>query len=370
MFDYGKPVTGERFYDRSALRKEIGAYIEDGVDFMIKAPRRYGKTSLVLQALEGRPRIYLDFRRVPRLAMIPEELLDQAYAIAGVEGFLARAKENAVRLVREARLKAKIDLSLVEFGAEIVMEAQKADSGCEQLVKALDAVERIGDSLGVKVPIVFDEFQDIVKLRCEDNDVLEVLRGTLQHKAHIHSIFLGSIESIMTRIFENKRSPFFNYCRKFSLEPFDIGELQKELTEAFARKGIYFESEEAFRHLLEKLGGHPANTMQAMQSLYYLILENDVRLVKRQHLKAAYERAYYEQLDLIEQYVTEMKGRKHFYDVMFRMARGEKQTLSPQALYQVKKGLLEMGFLVQKGPREYRIADSFLEAYMRDGGKY
>ncbi|WP_456380325.1 AAA family ATPase [Hydrogenimonas sp.] len=367
MFDYGKPVTGDGFYDRRALIRQIRSFMKDGVDFMIKAPRRYGKTSLVLHALDGETHIYLDFRRVPRLTMIPEELLDQAYAIAGFKGFMARARENVVGLLKEARMSARIDVSIVELGAEVVVSGTKGASGCEKLVEALDVVEKIGESLERKITIVFDEFQDVTRLRCEEGEILEVLRGTLQHKRFIHSVFLGSIESIMTRIFENKRSPFFNYCRKISLDPFDIDELADDLIGAFSKKRIFFENREDFVALLERLGGHPANTMQTMQTLYYLCLEEEFPLVKKRHLEEAYRRAYYEQLDLVEQYVTEMKGRKHFYDVMYRLARGEPQELSPQALYQVKKGLVDMGLLVRRGGEGgYRIADTFLEAYLRN----
>ena len=367
MFDYGKPVSGGNFYDRKLLKKQVANFIKDGVDFMIKAPRRYGKTSLVLNALEDREFIYLDFRRVPRLSMVPEELLEQAYEIAGFKGFLARAKENVVSLIRDARLSAKVDVSVIELGAEIVIKSEDEKSGCEKMIAALGVVERVGESLGKKITVVFDEFQDIKRLECEEGDILEVLRGTLQHKKWIHSIFLGSIESIMTKIFENRRSPFFNYCRKFSLEPFDIDELSKELISAFRKKRMVFENEKDLKELLKRLGGHPANTMQTMQALYYLCIENDLLLIKKEHLDKAYERAYYEQLDLIEQYVSEMKKRKHYYDVMYRMARGEEQKLTPQALYQVRRGLVDMGLLMQRGKDEYIITDTFLKSYLEDG---
>ncbi len=367
MFDYGKPVVGSNFYDRKFLKRQVANFIKDGVDFMIKAPRRYGKTSLVLNALEGREYIYLDFRRVPRLSMVPEELLEQAYEIAGFKGFLARAKENVVSLIKEARVSAKIDVAVIELGAEIVMKNDEKMSGCEKMIAALDVVEKVGESLGRKITVLFDEFQDIRRLECEEGDILEVLRGTLQHKKWIHSVFLGSIESIMAKIFENRRSPFFNYCRKFTLEPFDIDELSKELTAAFRKKRMVFENEKDLKELLKRLGGHPANTMQTMQALYYLCLDREISLIKREDLQEAYETAYYEQLDLVEQYVSEMKRRKHYYDVMYRMARGEEQKLTPQALYQVRKGLVDMGLLIQRGKDEYIITDTFLEAYLKDG---
>jgi len=79
----------------------------------------------------------------------------------------------------------------------------------------------------------------------------------------------------------------------------------------------------------------------------------------------AYEKAYYAQMDLVTQYISEMKSRKNFHDVMYRMARNEEQVLTSQALYQVKNGLVYMGLLVQEERDVYLIVDSFLEAYLK-----
>lgn len=365
MFDYGKPVSGENFFDRSIPKKDISRFVKEGVDFMIKAPRRYGKTSLIEEVLSDRKHIYLDFRRVPRLSLISEELLDQVYDMIGISGFMQKAKKNVVSLLKEAKLNAKIDTGIVELGAELAFEKQEDKTDCEKMVEALDIVDKIGKELGKKITIVYDEFQDIKRLKCNDSDILEVLRGTLQHKKNLHSIFLGSIESIMAGIFENKKSPFFNYCRKMNLKPFDIKELTIDLTNAFKQKKIVFKDDKILPELLEKLGGHPANTMLTMQMLYFMTLENENKLIKKEDAEKAYSRAYYEQLDLVTQYISEMKGRKNFHDVMYRIARNEEQILSSQALYQVRSGLLDMGLLVQEERDTYLIADSFLEAYLK-----
>lgn len=364
MFDYGKPVRGENFFDRSKMKRVISQLLSNDIDFMIKAPRRYGKTSLVLELLGDTKHIYLDFRQVPRLSLIPEQLIDQAYGLLGIKGFFLKASSNVLSLIKEVKLLGKVNIEVVEFGAEIVLGSTNKVSSCEKMVDALNIVDKIGESLGKKITIVYDEFQDIKRLSCEDGNILEVLRGTLQHKRFIHSIFLGSIESIMTEIFESKKSPFFNYCRKMSLEPFDVKELNIELIEAFKKKKIIFTDDKILISILNRLGGHPANTMLTMQTLYFLMLEEKRELIKESDVMEAFERAYFEQLDLVTQYISEMKTKKHYHDVMYRIANKEDHVLTPQALYKVRKGLLEMGFLVQTDRDMYLIADSFLDEYL------
>ena len=365
MFNYGKPVTGEYFFDRCEMKSTVQQFLKSGTDFMIKAPRRYGKTSLINELLKDEKHIYIDFRQVPRLSLIPEMLIDQAYDILGIEGFFRKASSNVLTLIKEVKLSGKINLEIVEFGADIVLGTADKRTSCEKMIDALGVIDKVGESIGKRITIIYDEFQDIKRLECGDTDILEVLRGTLQHKSFIHSVFLGSTESIMTEMFENKKSPFFNYCRKMSLKPFDIKELNKELIEAFSKKKMIFEQDGILESVLNKLGGHPANTMLTMQALYFLMLEDKRVLIKKKDIDEAFERAYFEQLDLIAQYISEMKHKKHYHDVMYRTARGEKQILTPQSLYKVRVGLTNMGFLVQKERDCYLIADSFLEEYLK-----
>ena len=365
MFEYGKPVRGKKFFDRIGIKKEIRTLISNGTDFMIKAPRRYGKTSLIVEVLNDTPHIYLDFRRVPRLSIIPEQLINQGYELLGIKGFFGKARTNALSLMKEINLSGKINYKIVEFGAEVILEGNKGKGECEKLVDAIGILDKIGESMNKKIIVVYDEFQDIKRLDCQGNDILEVLRGTLQHKENIHSIFLGSVESIMTDIFDNKKSPFFNYCRKMNLQPFDLAELYKEIIIAFKSKRMIFENDNDLYQLLNRLGGHPANTMLAMQSLYYLMLDDSRELIKESDTIEAFERAYHEQLDLVTQYISEMKTKKHYHDVMYRTARGENQILNSSSLYQVRRGLVDMGLLVQRDRDEYAIADSFLEEYLK-----
>jgi len=365
MFQVGKPVTGKNFFDRTKMKRDVAKYINSKQDFMIKAPRRYGKTSLIKEVLKDKEYIYIDIRKAYDISKIPYEMIEKAYSIAGINSIFEKIKDNVVSFLSNIKLNLKIDYKIVEASA-MYITAKKEQNSCEDLIMALQTVEDIAKSLGQTIILVFDEFQDIRKFRCESNDILEVLRGTLQHFENIHTIFLGSIETIMTDIFENKKSPFFNYCRKLTLNKFDIDELFVEVLDAFKKKNIIFEDEKHLKILLHKLGGHPANTMVVLQNLYYLSLELDDRVLKYDDIITAYKNGYYEMLDLVEQYIIEIKDKKHYHSVLHNIANNKKQTLTPQALHQVRKGLLDMGYLRKVDKGEYEIIDNFLYLYLLD----
>ena len=50
-FVYGETVSGDNFCDRVLEMKELVADIKNGQNVIIFSPRRYGKTSLIKQAL-------------------------------------------------------------------------------------------------------------------------------------------------------------------------------------------------------------------------------------------------------------------------------------------------------------------------------
>ena len=363
MFQVGKPVTGDNFFDRTKMKREVQRYIDSQQDFMIKAPRRYGKTSLIKEVLKDMSYVYIDIRKAYDISKIPQEILEKGYSIAGIDSIFDKVKDNVVKFLSSVKLNLKIDYKIVEASASYLSE-KKDQNSCEDLIIALQTLENIAQSLNQTIILVFDEFQDIKKFKCKSGDILEVLRGTLQHFEHIHTIFLGSIETIMTSIFENKKSPFFNYCRKLKLEEFDIDELSGEILEVFKSKNILFKDEKDLKVLLNKLNGHPANTMIVLQNLYYISLEQNKKLIIKDDMIEAYKNGYYEMLDLVEQYIIEIKDKKHYHNVLSNIANNQKQTLSPQALHQVRKGLLDMGYLQKIDKGEYRIIDNFLTIYL------
>jgi len=59
--------------------------------------------------------------------------------------------------------------------------------------------------------VVFDEFQDLLLL---DKSLDKRLRAVIQFHQHVNFVFLGSAESLMKQIFENKKSSFYHLNKK------------------------------------------------------------------------------------------------------------------------------------------------------------
>lgn len=366
MFEAGKPAKGKNFFDRKKTKKTLSHLFQDYMDFMIKAPRRYGKTSLVKELLQEKKYIYIDVMKQPKLQDVVDDIINQAYEILGLNGFIKKSKDAIGELLSDKSLKGSLEIGDIALGLEIARVSKDEDI-CKKFTDALELIETLGKKNNFKFTMVFDEFQEIVKYECGE-DILGMMRGTLQHQEYTHAIFLGSIESVMNKIFSNKESPFYNYCRQIELEPFDLDEIESEVKQVLLKKEIAFENDKDFRELLERLEGHPANTMLTIQILYYSMMEKEgVRIVKTEDIDEAYESAYYDRKEASIQMVLRAKTKKHYYDVLYATARKEELDIGTSTLYQARQGLIDMGLLIQRGRDNYLIADNFLKEYLRRG---
>ncbi len=89
-FKYGKEVSGYRFYDRVQDAGKLRRRLADGsTNVVMFAPRRYGKTSLVLKVLEqlrtadSIPGLLFDMAKVTTLQQFCDDYANAAFALFG-----------------------------------------------------------------------------------------------------------------------------------------------------------------------------------------------------------------------------------------------------------------------------------------------
>ena len=365
LFKYGVVVTGKYFYDRNKMKTKVKSFLLKNQSFMLKAPRRYGKTSLIKHVmLENKiDYLYTDFRKTSRLEKFNDKLIEYAYEKMGIKGALAKIKNNVVSFMREHKTSITIDVEFFEATVELFTNTVSQE---QRLIDALDTIENVAKALDTTLYVFMDEFQDIKNLSTSD-DILEVMRSVMQQHENVCYIFSGSNMTLMTEIFENKKSSFYNFCRKMKLESFDLKELLPELKKKFKTTEVVFDSDEILLHLLKRLKGHPANTMMVMENLESIAEEHKPFIIKEEHTKQAFEEALEEMGDLISEYLKEIKSKEHLHDVLYRMANDEEQVLSSASLLQKRKILVTMGYLQHVDKGEYSIIDGFLEEELRRG---
>jgi len=363
MFKTGSPVKGIEFIDRIKHVPVFEAYLNNNQHVMIKAPRRFGKTSLVKHVIEYKndyTYIYIDIRRTATLKSLSNQILDSAYSFVGVDNFIHKSKGSLIALLRTLK---GIKISNI---AEITLEHIESDiDDIELFLHSLEVVDKIALKLGVNIKFIFDEFQEISKIA--DKDILEKLRSVAQHNENITYIFLGSVESMMTKIFEVKSSPFFHFARVMPLGGLDVIELSDYVFKEFSNRDIIYDKK-AIIKILSFLQGHPDYSMQLFQSIYYrAIISNEkidlnfcIEVLKEVILE---NRAYLDEL------IQKTKTKKHLFELMNSIANNILTNLTSKTLYNAHVTLEDMGLIRNIGRGKYEIVDVFLNVLLKQSDR-
>jgi len=359
MFKTGNPVMGKYFIDRKNHLPLFKTYIEQNQSFMIKAPRRFGKTSLVKHLLEDKKEyefIYIDIKRIGNLTSLADKIIDSAYRISMIDNFLYQVKNSMFDLLKSIQ-KVKID-DIAEI--TIKMFENNNINEVEYFLHSLDILNSIASKKNINVKFALDEFQDILKI--SSISILDKTRSVIQHHNNITYIFLGSIESIMTKIFEKKSSPFFHFATIISLPSLDVDELYDYSDKVFKAKGINAPS---LKYLLEYLKGHPDYSMQVLQRLYFISIAENIKNLSSKDLYTTLKDVLSSNKPYIEELISKSKQKKHHLDVLYSIANNNKMKLDSKALYNVRHSLEDMGLIKKIDLGEYKINDIFLKIYLQ-----
>ena len=178
-----------KFYDREeeiVILQENEKLAEKNAMFtVLSGRRRVGKTSLVMKAFEGKQFAYLF------VSKDSEALLC---------GKLQQALEEQLSIQVYGQLTHFRDLFDV-----IMRESQKRH-----------------------FTVIFDEFQNLYKVNPAIFSEMQDIWDRTHRESHINLITMGSIRSLMKRIFEDENEPLYGRpTSKFTLHPFTIQVLKQ-----------------------------------------------------------------------------------------------------------------------------------------------
>jgi len=209
-FVYGEIVPAAAFVDREVELDRLGRDLAAGQKVFLISPRRYGKSSLVRQAL----------RSAARGGALTVEVQVSSYSsyVAFLEGY-ARALASAETRLERARSWLREMLS----GVRPEVRLEPDESGRNQIAVSFPAVRtdrdishlaqqvfslpgRIVDVRRRRMAIALDEFQGIAAFN--GGSVEHTLRAAVQQQRQVGYVFSGSEPALMERMLGRSR-PFY-----------------------------------------------------------------------------------------------------------------------------------------------------------------
>jgi uncharacterized protein len=271
-FRYGEIVSGSFFTDRERELAELELDIRSGQNVAIISPRRFGKTSLVVQAIEHLRRqevlvAYVDLYMIDSKVEFASHLTTALYS--GLVAPFGRAVNSARSFVSKFTLKPRITVSPegeIQFEISGGQAGQDIDRTIEELLALPD---RIARSRKKRVAVVMDEFQQVVDV---DEHLPAVIRAIFQTQSEVSHVFLGSKRSLMRKVFTDENEPMYRMAKPMVLEEIEAGLFASFIGDRFRATGITV-SEDAISRILKVTGCHPHDTQELAHftwSLAYL----------------------------------------------------------------------------------------------------
>ena len=218
-FKFGTIVDDEFFTDRVQEIMYIKQYINSVNHLVLISPRRFGKSSVIARALKqsGRKSITVNLQQTTSVTDLSARILR--------EFFKEHPIERVKHLVAKFRIFPMISLNPITGSVDVSFQPGMDGAVClEDVMSLIDNAHTDNDRLVV----VLDEFQEVLDMGVHLD---KKLRAIMQQQKHINYIMLGSQESMMTDIFENKKSPFYHFGELMRLGKLPKDDFHKYLSE-------------------------------------------------------------------------------------------------------------------------------------------
>lgn len=232
-FIYGEIVGAGAFADRDDERERLSRDLAAGQKVFLISPRRYGKSSLIRQALA----------KMTRRGALTVNVTVSSFSsyVAFLEGY-ARALVAAETTWDRARtwLREAISSTRVDVGAgpppRVAFPNARTDRDISRLAQEVFALPaRLAETRRRRVVVALDEFQAIAGFN--GGSVEHALRAAVQHQRDVGYVFAGSEPSLMERMIGPKR-PFYKAGPVMRLEKIPADEFAASIDARFKRSGM------------------------------------------------------------------------------------------------------------------------------------
>ena len=369
-FNYLQFATGDQFYDRREIRKDLlSRFLSGQSSVVLYGPRRYGKSSLVAELVgdlekAGIPCVTLDVVKVPSIDMFVSAYATKVYRRLAPVRFEFKKLGTFLKSLRP---KMTLDQT---GGAGISFDLSDAQIGAEALTEVLDLPQKLLSGKDRAV-VVFDEFQEVKDL-LPNNGFERVMRSAIQSHRNVSYIFLGSRYHMLRRMFTDHNRPFYKSAVTIHLDKPPVEESVRFVVDRFASAGKSI-AREAAERLVAKIENIPYFIQQLGFETFRLVDDAHRKSVSSADVDAAFanlsgfNRDQYEQLMLTlsvsqkKLLIALARERTAEFDDAYRRrhALGVSSTVNS-----AKAKLMEDGHIEQSGG-QYVVADPFFAQFLR-----
>lgn len=347
-FKFGSVVDEPYFTDRINELAYIKHSMNSANHIVLISPRRFGKTSLVKKAIKeiNRPSIFINLQMAVSVENLASLLLKEIFKL--------RPFEKVKHLMTHFRVIPTISTN--PFSDAVDVSFQPSLDTTAILEDAFALLEKVSSPTN-RIITVFDEFQEIMGI---EKGLDKRLRAIMQEQQNINYIFLGSQESMMTQIFERKKSPFYHFGMLMHLDKIPYDDFMQYITQRLPLK-YDTQAKDIAKDILNTTLCHPYFTQQLASQVWEILTYSDV---KEDIVKEAVEQlTIIHDLDFERLWMNFNKTDKYILlNLAHKKQPSSTRSLPTSTIYSSVKRLMQMGYIIKIN--EYEIEDPFFRNWL------
>src|ERR1043166_8870069 len=375
-FVYGEVVPAGAFVDRVVELERLVTDLAAGPKVFLISPRRYGKSSLIRQALSAVSRrglLTVDVT-VSSFSSYVAFLEGYARALMAAETRWDRARAWLKEAIRSARTEIRYTPGRSPLGSLAVsFPAVKSERDVARLAQEVFALPgRLAEARRRRVVVALDEFQAIGEFN--GGSVEHAMRAAVQHQRAVGYVFAGSEPSLMERMLGPKR-PFYKAGPVMRLDKIPADEFAAAIDSRFKRSGM--KSEDGLGDAIVELAGNLPYDVQRLahetwdevrasggrRATLDLLHQALTRLLSEQEtmFEALWQRLTLAQRAVLRAVVVESGHSVLSEDVRTRHRLGGTSTV------QAALNALVRDDVISRDGRGYAVVDSLLREWVDNG---
>ncbi len=377
LFPTDDPVKPDLLIGRGDDVRELASRLGDGMHMVVAGPRRIGKSSVCLAALQRvrSPGVYtarVDLWDHENLASLTQTL---AQSIITNRGPVAKALRRARESGRELRELLPVGVTAAlrtHLGEDVELAWATQPSSRVPRVSlpgTIRLAQRIAEQDKKRIVLFLDEFQDIAapSHRLGDPDVLtKQLRSELQRSPLISVLFAGSMEHLMRDLFGPTRRALSQFGSFHELTPISSREWEAGIAARYRELDVQA-AEGAIAEVVALGEGHPRTTMLiARETLTVTLARRDGRRIEHGDVRSGQELAMQADRLRHEEIVERLRSTAHAYPIALRVARGQRPySGTPSSGARRALSMMERaGIAEHHGRGDWVISEPLLRSYL------
>ena len=372
-FIYGEIVPGDAFADREAELDRLVADLTVAQKVFLISPRRYGKSSLVRQALDVLSRhgaLTIDLT-VSSYSSYVSFLEGYARALATVETKWQRARAWLTEVITTTRPEIRYEAEDPGPGRfSVAFPAVRTERDINRLANEIFALPgRLAAERKRTVVVALDEFQAIEGF--DGGSVEHALRAAAQQQRKVGYVFAGSEPSLMDNMIGPRR-PFYKAGPVMRLDKIPSPVFAAFIETRFAGSGIRPEAGLGAA-IVDLAGNLPYDVQRLAHETWDDVRAAGGRRAGIEHLHATLRRllaeqdtlfeAIWQRLTLAQRAVLRAVVLQGGRELLSADVRGRHRLGGPSSIQASLAALMKQDLLMKEG-QQYGVIDSLLREWV------